>query len=87
MALAPADIAISLLIRDGTGVNNQNLLQLSSRVRPRTSSGNLMNALDLVLELNLFNNLLSRDHDSLAGFGSRYSGQKMSLAMILLLIV
>ena len=46
-----------------------------------------MKTLDLVLELNLLNNLLSGDHDGLAGFGSRDSGQIMSMAMILLLIV
>ena len=34
MVLAPANIAISLLIRDGTGVNNRNLLNLSNQVRP-----------------------------------------------------
>ena len=43
--------------------------------------------LGLVLELNLLNNLLSRYHDGLAGFSSRDSGQIMSMAMILLLIV
>ena len=46
-----------------------------------------MNTLDLVLELNLLNSLLSRDHDGLAGFGSRDSGQIMSMVMILLSIV
>ena len=46
-----------------------------------------MNTLDLVLELNLLNSLLLRDHDGLAGFGSRDSGQIMSMVMILLSIV
>ena len=55
--------------------------------RDQGAFGHLMNTLDLVLELNLLNNLLSRDRDSLAGFGSRDSGQIMSMVMILLLIV
>ena len=46
-----------------------------------------MKTLDLVLELNLLNNLLSRDLGGLAGFGSRDSGQIMSMVMILLLII
>ena len=87
MALAPVNTAISLLIRDGTGVNNRNLLILSNRARLGSWSGHLMKTLDLVLELNLLNNLLSRDQGGLAGFGSRDSGQIMSMVMILLLIV
>ena len=87
MALAPANIATSLLIRDGAEVNNWNLLQLSNQVRLILWDGNPIKILGLVLELNLLNSLLLRDHDGLAEFGSRDSGQIMSMAMILLLIV
>ena len=52
MALAPANIAISLLIRDGAEANNRNLLNLSNRVRLIFWNGNLR-ILGLVLELNL----------------------------------
>ena len=87
MALAPANIAISLLIRDGAEANDQSLLSQSNRVRPDQLSGHSVRFLGLVLELNLSNNLLLRDLASLVGFGSRYSGQIMSMAMILLSIV
>ena len=63
------------------------LLNLSNRVRPDQLSGHSVRFLGLVLELNLLNNLLLRDQDGLVGFGSRYSGQIMSMAMILLSIV
>ena len=86
MVLAPANIAISLLIRDSAEVNSQNLLNLSNRVCLFSWKGNLK-ILGLVLELNLLNNLLLRDLAGQVGFGSRYSGQIMSMAMILLLIV
>ena len=87
MALVPANIVISLLIRDGAGVNGQSLLNQSDRVHPDQLSSHSVRFLDLVLELNLLNNLLSRYQDGLAGFGSRDSGQIMSMVMILLLIV
>ena len=86
-ALALANIALSLLIRDGVGVINQNSLRQSMRVRPDQLSGHSVQFLDLVLKLNLLNNLLLRYHDGLAGFGSRDSGQIMSMVMILLLII
>ena len=86
-ALALANIAISPLIRDGAGVIYQSLLNLSNRVHPDQLSGHSVRLLDLVLKLNLLNNLLLRDLAGLVGFGSRYSGQIMSMAMILLLIV
>ena len=85
--LAPVNIVLSLLIRDGAGVIYLSLLNQSNRVRPDQLSGHSVRLLDLVLELNLLNNLLLRDHAGLVGFGSRYSGQIMSMAMILLLIV
>ena len=63
------------------------MLSLSNRVRLDQLSGHSVRFLDIVLELNLLNNLLLRDHAGLVGFGSRYSGQIMSMAMILLSIV
>ena len=86
-ALAPENTALSLPIRDGAGVISWSLLNLSIRVRPGQLSSHTVRFLDLVLELNLLNNLLSRYQDSLAGFSSRNSGQIMSMVMILLLIV
>ena len=86
-ALAPASIAIFLLIRNSAGVNDLNLLNLSNRVHPDRLSSHSVRFLGLVLGLNLLNNLLLRDHNSQVGFGSRYSGQIMSMAMILLSIV
>ena len=86
-ALALENTALSLLIRDGARVISRSLLDQSNRVRPDQLSGHSVWFLDLVLELNLLNNLLSRYQDGLAGFGSRDSGQIMSMVMILLLIV
>ena len=86
-ALALANIALSLLIRDGAGVISQSLLNQSMRVRPDQLSGHSVQFLGIVLELSLLNNLLLRYHKGLAGFGSRDSGQIMSMVMILLLIV
>ena len=86
-ALTLANIALSLLIRDGVGVINQNSLRQSMRVRPDQLSGHSVQFLDLILKLNLLNNLLLRYHDGLARFGSRDSGQIMSMVMILLLII
>ena len=85
--LAPVNIALSLLIRDGAGEIYLSLLNLSNRVRPDQLSGHSVRLPDLILELNLLNPLLLRDHAGLVGFGSRYSGQIMSMAMILLSIV
>ena len=85
--LTLGNIALSLLIRDGTGVISWNLLNQSNQVRPDQLSSHSVWFLDLVLELNLLNNLLSRYHNGLAGFSSRGSGQIMSMVMILLLIV
>ena len=86
-ALALVNIALSLLIRDGTGVISWSLLDQSMRVHPDQLSGHSVQFQDIVLKLNLLNNLLLRYHDDLAGFGSRDSGQIMSMVMILLLIV
>ena len=86
-ALAPENTALSHLIRDGAGVISQSLLKLSNQVRPGQLSGHSVWFLDLVLKLNLFNSLLLRNQDGLAEFGSRDSGQIMSMVMILLLIV
>ena len=66
---------------------NQSLLNQSKRVCPDQLSGHSVRFLDIILKLNLLNNLLLRDHDGLAGFGSRDSGQIMSMVMILFLIV
>ena len=85
--LVPTNIAISPLIRDGAGVICLSLLSQSNRVRLDQLSGHSVRFLDLVLELNLLNNLLLRDLVGQVGFGSRYSGQIMSMAMILLSIV
>ena len=85
--LVLVNIALSLLIRDGAGVISRSLLNQSNRVRPDQLSGHSVWFLGLVLELTLLNNLLSRYQDDLAGFGSRDSGQIMSMVMILLLIV
>ena len=85
--LAPVNIASFPLIRDGAGVIYPSLLNPSNRVCPDRLSGHSVRFLGLVLELNLLNNLLLRDQDGLVGFGSRYSGQIMSMVMILLLIV
>ena len=86
-ALAPASIALSLPIRDGAEMICLSLLSQSNRVRPDQLSGHSVRFLDLVLELNLLNNLLLKYHNGLAGFGSRDSGQIMSMVMILLWIV
>ena len=86
-ALAPVNIALFLLIKDGAGVISQSLLDQSNQVVPDQLSGHSVQFLDLVLKLNLLNNLLLRDQDGLAGFGSRGSSQIMSMVMILLLIV
>ena len=86
-ALALANTALSLPIRDGTGVISRSLLNQSNRVHPDQLSSHSVWFLDLVLELNLLNNLLLRYQDGLAGFDSRDSGQIMSMVMILLLIV
>ena len=86
-ALALANIALSPLIRDGTGVISQSLLKQSMWVHPDQLSSHSVWFLDIVLELNLLNNLLLRYHEGLAGFGSRDSSQIMSMVMILLLIV
>ena len=82
--LALANIALSPLIRDGAGVISQSLLNQSMWVRPYQLSGHSVWFLDIVLKLNLLNNLLLRYYNSLAGFGSRDSGQIMSMVMILL---
>ena len=82
MVPAPANITISPLIWDGAEASNQSLW-----VRPYQLSSHSVRSLDPVLELNLLNNLSLRDHDGQAGFGSRDTGQKMSMVMILLLIV
>ena len=87
MALTPANIALSLLIRDGAGVISWSLLSQSNRVHPDPLSGHSVWFLDIVLELNLLNNLLLRYQDGLAGFSSRGSGQIMSMVMILLWII
>ena len=86
-ALALANTASFLLIKDGARVISRSLLNQSNRVHPDQLSGHSVRFLDLVLKLNLLNNLLLRCHDGLAGFGSRDSGQIMSMVMILLLIV
>ena len=80
-------VAISLFIRDGVGANNQNLLNQSLWVHLYRLSGHSVWSLDLVLKLNLLKNLSLRYHDGQAGFGSRGSGQIISMVMILLLIV
>ena len=85
--LALVNIALSLLIRDGAGEISRSLLVQSNRVSPDQLNGHSVRFLDLVLELNLLNNLLSRYQDGLAGFSSRDSGQIMSMVMILLWIV
>ena len=85
--LAPVNIALFPLIRDGAGVIYLSLLNLSSRVHLDQLSGHSVRPLNIILGLNLLNNLLLRDHAGLVGFGSRYSGQIMSMAMILLSIV
>ena len=82
MVPTPVNTAISLLIRDGVGVSNWSL-----QVRLYQLSGHSVRFLDPVLELNLLNNLSSRDHGGQAGFSSRDSSQIMSMVMILLLIV
>ena len=87
MELAPVNIALSLLIRDGAGEIYLSLLNLSNRVRQDQLSGHSVRLLDLIFELNLLNPLLLRDLAGQVGFGSRYSGQIMSMVMILLLIV
>ena len=87
MALAQADIAISLLIKDGAEVDSRNSLNQSLQVRPYRLKGHSVQSLDPVLKLNLLNNLLLRYQDGLAGFSSRDSDQIMSMVMILLLII
>ena len=87
MALALANIAIFLLIRNDAKAINWYLLNLSKQVSSDQLSGHSVWFLDLVLGLSLLNNLLLRDQDGQVGFGSRDSGQIMSMVMILLLIV
>ena len=82
MAPTPANIAISLLIRDGAEASNQSL-----QVHPYQLSSLSSWSLDPVLEPSLLNNLSLRDRDGQAGFGSRDSSQVMSMVMILLLII